>query len=175
MPQYTPPTLTAGATVTGAALSTELAAIAAAYNALDTTNFPTGSRIIPSAAMNLPNAVLPVSLCYQGTLSGATVYGAWQGIFVVPCSCTLSSIKIICTALSTGGDVRLNKVGTGAIHTAVTVSAAATAYSATPTVTSFVQGDLIAIEAAIGGGNSITNLRFDLAFYAQHMLTTLPV
>jgi hypothetical protein len=174
MPQYTAPTYSGGSVVNPSDLAGELTNVASAYNSLDSTNFPTGSRYIPNAAIDKPNAIFTATLRREVTLAGAVAVGTAYDHYIVPCSCTLARATVICTAISTGGDVGLYNYGGSAVTAAKTISAANTAYVMTLSDTSFSQGDDISLEFTIGGGNSLTGVVVNLTFYANHMLTTLP-
>lgn len=176
MGQFTPTTISAGATDLVDKLNTIFSDIATAHNSHSTGDFPSGSVPITALTaayytwtMRLTPAVLAGSNtgCLTAGLTTATVLDE----FPCPRGATVASVKAIALGVSGGTPViDVYKNGTTILSTGVSIAAANTVYSGSVSVTSAAASDIFSLRATTAAGVTANGVVVIVEFKAQ--LTT---
>lgn len=176
MGQFTPTTISAGATDLVDKLNTNFSDIATAYNSHASGDF--GSGVIPITALAANYYTFPIALsptvlvasdtgCLTSGLNTATVLDE----FVCPRAATVVSVKLIAKAVSGGTPtVDVFKNGVSILAAPISLAAAHTAYSGLVSVAPAAANDIFSLRATTGAGVTAAGVHLLVEFKAQ--LTT---
>uniref|UniRef100_A0A6M3XQE7 Uncharacterized protein n=1 Tax=viral metagenome TaxID=1070528 RepID=A0A6M3XQE7_9ZZZZ len=154
-----------------------IAAIKAAYNKLDDTNFNTSSNV-PREALMRPKAFALMNVKQDTVLAGAVI-GDIFDVITVPTDCDLAGVKCVAHVVS-GGTVEVDVYVTRGLPAAPTMERSVLAapislptgtnVKGTGTIawTSLLEDDVLSLRAVTGVGEQIDVLNMCLLVKALH-------
>jgi hypothetical protein len=164
MGQYTP-AFSSSSTVTPTAIATEFSAIATAHNSHATGDF---------GVATVPNTGLATNKNYFTlTLKLATQTGALSAqlgdTITMPVAATLTAVRCSVGTFAVGAgsntlDIYLEDGTPATIGAPVTIAAAVTSYTFTPTTTSFSLGDILSLRVTTTAGATMSQINMTLLF-----------